>query len=441
MAASGAARAGMAAGGLLKGYLAPCSAGTGAFALAGHLAKGGLLQHRAVSSLVPVAAAAARAPLRGLGGALSAMATAAASAGGSGLGLAAAAPQAVAEARLGGAMGMATQAELQTSSLQAAKELNERQMHLHFGTWGVLGLMLSGYAICWGESRTEMVPYTGRSHMIALAPPKVAWLFKLDWWRALFWLFGGAPATIDIAYNHPDAVRVRRVGAAVVAAAAAGGGGGSWEHVKAAPWQFRVVADSTGVPRAWVTADAEVVVNMDMLRGVVGDDDNVLAALLAHEAGHVLARHHDERLVTFLPLLVVSSSLLLLARPPRSVNTTISATFFEHLYTMHCNRRDEYEADHIGVHLTARAGYNPAGFATFLERLSEKEEEIRARRSFIKLPWYMFSDLVWYTHPPTPGRIARVKQQLHSQPVTQEEPAAGGFGSWPGSRAEDGVAG
>ncbi|HKB35308.1 MAG TPA: M48 family metallopeptidase, partial [Gemmataceae bacterium] len=76
---------------------------------------------------------------------------------------------------------------------------------------------------------------------------------------------------------------------------------------------------------------------------VVGNDDQ-LAAVLGHEAAHALAHHGNERL----------------ARERSGGGVLRNLSF---------SRRQEEEADHIGVFLTAFADYDPGESVVFWERM------------------------------------------------------------------------
>jgi len=79
---------------------------------------------------------------------------------------------------------------------------------------------------------------------------------------------------------------------------------------------------------------------------VIGNDDDFLATVLAHEMSHALAHHASERI----------------AREKSGEGIMRSLRY---------NREQEAEADHIGVFLMALAGYNPEKAVQFWERMRQ----------------------------------------------------------------------
>lgn len=89
--------------------------------------------------------------------------------------------------------------------------------------------------------------------------------------------------------------------------------------------------------------------------------EDELAAVLAHETGHVLARHHAERLSSsnaYMLLQLLGSLLLGITLP--------DAAFMLGVFLPY-SRRAEHEADVLGLRLMARACYDPDGSTTMLQ--------------------------------------------------------------------------
>jgi predicted Zn-dependent protease len=86
---------------------------------------------------------------------------------------------------------------------------------------------------------------------------------------------------------------------------------------------------------------------------VVQNDDQ-LAAVIGHEVAHALAHHVSERL----------------AREQRVRSGLLRLSF---------DRQQELEADHIGIFLTAFAGYDPEQAVVFWEEM----QDVQARRAHL----------------------------------------------------------
>lgn len=118
-------------------------------------------------------------------------------------------------------------------------------------------------------------------------------------------------------------------------------------------WQFTVIENST--PNAFALPGGKVGVHTGLFTVVENDDQ--LAAVIAHEIAHVTAQHSAERMsrdvltqVGLSLLGAVSSSPALPQIMAQAATLGIQLPF---------SRAQEAEADEIGLHYMARAGYDP----------------------------------------------------------------------------------
>ncbi|MGH6949223.1 MAG: M48 family metalloprotease, partial [Kiloniellales bacterium] len=130
-----------------------------------------------------------------------------------------------------------------------------------------------------------------------------------------------------------------------------------------------------------------------------------LAAVMAHEIGHVTARHSAERYGQTIAAKIASVGLGVLlgsgqvAQAADSVSTLIVRGY---------SRDQESEADLLGVRYLARVGYDPIAMAGFLERLqahSRLEAELRGK------PDAADDFSLLQTHPRTADRIVLASEQ------------------------------
>ena len=145
----------------------------------------------------------------------------------------------------------------------------------------------------------------------------------------------------------PDKVanaRVRAVGQRVVEAAGLGG----------RPWDYAVFEDAS--PNAFVLPGGHVGVTSGLLKIV--DNDDQLAAVIGHEAGHVVAHHAAERQSQ-----QAASSLVLtvLGAATGSPDTAraLGGAGAKYGFLLPFSRKQELEADRLGVDFMQRAGYRP----------------------------------------------------------------------------------
>jgi len=139
-----------------------------------------------------------------------------------------------------------------------------------------------------------------------------------------------------------------------------------------------------------------VYVNKGLIDKIANDDE--LAGVIAHEVGHIVARHSIKKLQAMQGYSILR---LLVAVSPGSAQVGNAADLaFLELLTGY-SREDELLADQLGVRYEKLAGYDPRGMIHFLEKLQEvhRREPLRPK-SYFK------------THPYVPDRIRVVKQEL-----------------------------
>ena len=128
-----------------------------------------------------------------------------------------------------------------------------------------------------------------------------------------------------------------------------------------------------------------------------GSDDEI-AGVLAHEMGHITARHTAKR---------VSGSLGLNALTILLMNMESDAASKQRAYRalvelmLEYSREDELEADKLAVKYVRLAGYNPEAIITFLKKLRKIEYEKPIRRA-----------RVFKTHPYIADRIKAAKEEI-----------------------------
>ncbi|MFA5005273.1 MAG: Maf and M48 domain-containing protein [Candidatus Omnitrophota bacterium] len=135
-----------------------------------------------------------------------------------------------------------------------------------------------------------------------------------------------------------------------------------------------------------------------LLDKVSSDDE--LAGVLAHEVGHIVARHSIKKLqamqgYSILRVLVAVSPV------PGSADLGTAADVAFTEFLLGYSREDELLADQLGARYAKLAGYDPRGMVTFLQKL----QEINRRSPPRQYSYYK-------THPYVPDRIRVVKQEL-----------------------------
>ena len=115
-------------------------------------------------------------------------------------------------------------------------------------------------------------------------------------------------------------------------------------------------------------------------------DDNV-AAVLAHEMGHVEARHSVKR---FQGNMAITALMLLGAHIQKEKGTSAKANMAIGQLMAAYSRHDEREADELSVKYTRLAGFDPEGTVRSMEKLKAlRKKAPRMRYSFYKSHPYL----------------------------------------------------
>ena len=138
-----------------------------------------------------------------------------------------------------------------------------------------------------------------------------------------------------------------------------------------------------------------VYIFVDLMDIVRSDDE--LAGVLAHEVGHIVARHSIKKLQASMGYMLVRIASL--ATNTGGFGSGIDVAFQQIM--LGYGREDELLADKLAVQYMERAGYDPEQMISFLQLLSEVKK---------KAPITKFS--YNRTHPYISDRIAQIKRSL-----------------------------
>jgi len=135
-------------------------------------------------------------------------------------------------------------------------------------------------------------------------------------------------------------------------------------------------------------------------RGLIAlaDDESELASVLAHEMGHVIARHAELREQQERQADLVNRVVTDVVSDPEAGAMALAKS---KLALASFSRAQEFEADAIGIGLAARAGYDPYGAARFLTAM-ERNSALKPERSGTINP--AAPDFL-SSHPSTPERV------------------------------------
>jgi predicted Zn-dependent protease len=132
------------------------------------------------------------------------------------------------------------------------------------------------------------------------------------------------------------------------------------------------------------------------------DDESELAAVLAHEVGHVTARHAAKKLSAMYTVQAIQNAVLgenpgFFAKVLAGATTTGGFLAY--------GRQDEYEADQLGQKFMYAAGYDPNGMVDLMGKLKSVESGEPSRIGNLLA-----------THPPTSERLSRIQAMVAAEP-------------------------
>ncbi len=148
---------------------------------------------------------------------------------------------------------------------------------------------------------------------------------------------------------------------------------------------------------------------------LTADNESELASVMAHEISHVTQRHlarameEQQRSAPVTWAAAIGSMLLAMANPQMGMAALSSTLAGSQQNMISFTQGNEQEADRIGIALLSRAGFDPQGSPTFLEKLA-------AQYRYASKP-----PEILLTHPLPESRLAEAQTRASSMP--QRHPA------------------
>ncbi len=135
---------------------------------------------------------------------------------------------------------------------------------------------------------------------------------------------------------------------------------------------------------------------------LAADEEDQVAGVIAHEIGHAAARHWASSMTkqtilqfSMLPLMFIPMSAAVYMGVMEAYMNGVPLAFLKF------SRKDEQEADYLGLQYMYKSGYDPNAFVGFFGKVMD--EERRSPGSMAKV----FAD-----HPPTGDRIIASEEEI-----------------------------
>lgn len=245
----------------------------------------------------------------------------------------------------------------------------------------VIALVIALFGIVSYYSTSTENPVTGEKQRVSLTPEQEIALGR-QLAPQMAAQFGGVSGSTA-------RERVRELGERIVTRSSAA----------ATPYKysFHLLAERKTV-NAFALPGGQIFIT-EALLGLLKTEDE-LAAVLAHEIGHVLARHSAEHLAkaqltqTLIGAVAVGSG---------SYDTAQLAQLAGSLINMKHGRDDEIEADKLGLRLMREAGYDARAMIRVMQVLAQASGANRQPE---------FAS----THPSPANRIQKIREELDKMP-------------------------
>lgn len=180
------------------------------------------------------------------------------------------------------------------------------------------------------------------------------------------------------------------------------------------PWRFGVI-DTPNV-NAFAAPGGTILITRGLYEKLRNESE--LAGVLAHEISHVLQKHQLKAIKAAMGREWKMDIAVAAAEQKNNSDAKNSLKAFTagtELFARGLDKKDEYEADRMGVVIAARAGYNPYGLVGSLQTLDAANAQDGAMA------------LMFKTHPSPAKRLellsASMGEQLDAYAETAKEPA------------------
>jgi len=192
------------------------------------------------------------------------------------------------------------------------------------------------------------------------------------------------------------------------------------------PFDFNFYIVKAQDPNAYAIPGGYIFLTTGLL--VLADSEQEIAGVVGHEIAHATERHISElvdqsKRLTLATLAAVLAGVLLGGGKGAEAVATTAAAGAAAL-TLKYTREHETEADQVGFHTLVKAGYDPQGLLTFLNKMYKSSLAVAP-----KIPPYLS------THPAIENRITLLDSLIQIEKAPEGPPRRVGDYRWIQTRA------
>jgi beta-barrel assembly-enhancing protease len=249
----------------------------------------------------------------------------------------------------------------------------------------LIALVIAAISVISYFASSEFNPITGETQQVALSPREEI-AMGLQAAPELAQMHGGLHPDEDL-QNHLDKVCARLINNSEV-------GQTEW------PFECHLLADEQTV-NAFALPGGPIFMTAALYNLL--ETEGQLAGIMAHEMGHVVARHAAEQLAEQQLAQGLSGAAVIAAYDPENPNSGLStaqmSALISKLVTLKYGRDDELQSDRLGVQFMSNAGYDPRAMVGVMEILEQSSGGGQQLEFFT-------------THPNSENRIERIWEMI-----------------------------
>jgi predicted Zn-dependent protease len=264
---------------------------------------------------------------------------------------------------------------------------NSRSGGLRIPPTLIIAAVMAGFALCKYYGQSSVNNITGETQHISLSPEQEVAMGLQS-----------APQMVEemggLSRNQQAAAIVKQVGQRVARGSAAA----------QTPYQydFHLLADPQTI-NAFALPGGQIFITEGLLFRLTSDgqnlNENMLAGVLGHEVGHVVARHSAERIAQMELAQGLTGAATMATYDPSSPNSAYIAQAVANMIQMKYGREQELQSDNLGVRFMLEAGYDPQYLVNVMEVLKAAAGPNRS-------PEFQS------THPDPENRAARIQEAI-----------------------------
>ncbi len=223
----------------------------------------------------------------------------------------------------------------------------------------IVAIVMAGFALCKYYGQSSLNDITGETQHISMSPEQEI-AMGLQSAPQMAEEMGG------LSRNQQAAAIVKQVGQKVVKASAA----------SRTPYQydFHLLADQQTI-NAFALPGGQIFITEGLLLRLTEDgktlSEDMLAGVLGHEVGHVVARHSAEKLAQMELAQGITGAVTMATYDPSNPNTGYIAQSVANMIQLKYGRGQELQSDNLGVRFMLEAGYDPNNLIGVMEILKQ----------------------------------------------------------------------